>query len=88
MTDDAIILGLELQHLEPFSIILEQITIDSFKGDGTTTEFTLTNLNTTTDTITVFVDIKQMQLIQMELLFTLSVQLLHLILKQTEQDKT
>ena len=57
LTDDAIILESgTTTHLEPFSIILEQITTDSFKGDGSTTEFTLTNLNTTTDTITVFVD--------------------------------
>ena len=61
LTDDAIILESgTTTHLEPFSIILEQITTDNFKGDGSTTEFTLTNLNTTTDTITVFVDdIKQ-----------------------------
>ena len=57
LTDDAIILESgTTTHLEPFSIILEQITTDSFKGDGSTTEFTLTNLNTTTDTITVFID--------------------------------
>ena len=44
-TDDAIILESgTTTHLEPFSIILEQITTDSFKGDGSTTEFTLTNL--------------------------------------------
>ena len=57
LTDDAIILESgTTTHLEPFSIILEQITTDNFKGDGSTTEFTLTNLSTTTDTITVFVD--------------------------------
>ena len=61
LTDDAIILESgTTTHLEPFNIILEQITTDSFKGDGSTTEFTLTNLSTTTDTITVFVnDIEQ-----------------------------
>ena len=57
LTDDAIILESgTTTHLEPFSIILEQITTDNFKGDGSTTVFTLTNLSTTTDTITVFVD--------------------------------
>ena len=57
LTDDAIILESgSTTHLEPFNLILEQITTDTFKGDGTTTEFTLTNLNANNDTITVFVD--------------------------------
>ena len=57
LTDDAIILETgTTTHIEPFSIILEQITTDNFKGDGSTKVFTLTNLSTTSDTITVFVD--------------------------------
>ena len=62
LTDDAIILESgSTTHLEPFSIILEQITTDTFKGDGDTTVFTLTNLSTSTDSdITVYLDnIKQ-----------------------------
>ncbi len=57
LTDDAIILESGTNtHLEPFNIILEQITTDKFKGDGTTTAFTLTNLSASTDTITVFLN--------------------------------
>ena len=40
----------------PFSIILEQAPIDNFKGDGTTTAFTLTESSAATDTLTVYVN--------------------------------
>lgn len=44
--------------LQPFQIALEEgnLLTDFFKGDGTTTVFTLTNLNADTDTITVQID--------------------------------
>jgi hypothetical protein len=56
-TSDSIILESGTQtHLESFNIQLENILDDNFIGDGTTTVFTLTNLNTTTDTIIVTID--------------------------------
>ena len=58
ITTDRLILESKTQtHLEPFSIQLEEVITETFKGDGTTKVFTLTTLNTSTDaTITVYVD--------------------------------
>ena len=58
LTDDSIILeNFTTTHLEPFSIIVESVTTDTLRGDGTTTEFTLTNLNTSVDSdITLYID--------------------------------
>ena len=57
LTDDAIILESgSITHLEPFAIILEDVTSDTFRGDGDTKVFTLTNLNANNDTITLYVD--------------------------------
>ena len=57
LTDDAIILESgSTTHLEPFAIILENVTSDTFRGDGETSTFTLTNLNANNDTITLYVD--------------------------------
>ena len=57
LTDDAITLESgSTTHLEPFAIILESVTSDTFRGDGETSTFTLTNLNANNDTITLYVD--------------------------------
>ena len=58
ITTDSLLLESRTQtHLEPFSIQLEEVITETFKGDGTTKVFTLTTLNTSTDaTITVYVD--------------------------------
>ena len=58
ITTDSLLLESKTQtHLEPFSIQLEEVITETFKGDGTTKVFTLTTLNTSTDaTITVYVD--------------------------------
>ena len=57
LTDDSLILESgSTTHLEPFSIILESVTSDKFRGDGETATFTLTNLNASNDIITLYVD--------------------------------
>ena len=58
ITTDSLILESRTQtHLEPFSIQLEEVITETFKGDGSTKVFTLSTLNTSTDAvITVYVD--------------------------------
>ena len=58
ITTDRLILESRTQtHLEPFTIQLEEVVTETFKGDGTTKVFTLSTINTTTDaSIQVFVD--------------------------------
>ena len=58
ITTDRLILESRTQtHLEPFTIQLEEVVTETFKGDGTTKVFTLSTINTTTDAlIQVFVD--------------------------------
>ena len=57
ITTDSLILEVgSVTHQEPFSIILEEVTSDTLRGDGDTKVFTLTNLNANNDTITLFVD--------------------------------
>ncbi len=58
ITTDRLILESRTQtHLEPFTIQLEEVVTETFKGDGTTTVFTLSTINTTTDaSVQVFVD--------------------------------
>ena len=55
-TDTIIIEDASQTHLESFKFILENILDENFIGDGSTTVFTLTNLNSTTDTILITVD--------------------------------
>ena len=55
-TDTIIIEDASQTHLESFKFILEDILDENFIGDGSTTVFTLTNLNSTTDTILITVD--------------------------------
>ena len=50
ITTDRLILESRTQtHLEPFTIQLEEVVTETFKGDGTTKVFTLSTINTTTD---------------------------------------
>ena len=50
ITTDSLILETgSFTHMEPFNIVLESITSDTIIGDGSTTEFTLTNVNTNFD---------------------------------------
>ena len=58
ITTDSLILESRTQtHLEPFTIQLEEVVTETFKGDGTTKVFTLTTISTSTDaSIQVFVD--------------------------------
>ena len=57
LTDDSLILeSSSTTHLEPFAIILESVTSDTFRGDGDTKVFTLTNLNANNDTISLYVN--------------------------------
>ena len=57
LTDDAIILESgTTSQLESFNIQLESNVSDSFRGDGETAAFTLTNTNANNDTIKVNLD--------------------------------
>ena len=58
ITTDRLILESRTQtHLEPFTIQLEEVVTETFKGDGTTKVFTLSTINTSTDAdIKLFVD--------------------------------
>ena len=50
ITTDSLILETgSFTHMEPFNIVLESVTSDTIIGDGSTTEFTLTNVNTNFD---------------------------------------
>ena len=50
ITNESLILETgSFTHMEPFNIVLESVTSDTIIGDGSTTVFTLTNVNTNFD---------------------------------------